>query len=134
MSAGSTGWYPGEVALLTVLSGAARGPRRGGVFALWLTMRVAMTLCDPNPLPDRTRKRHLAALKRRLSSLSVPPGLRQALDAALHHLQDGTADAAAMALGQLVAPAEELLAEEAGKALSRAADTARRVARAGRAG
>lgn len=127
------GWVPGETVLLGLLQHTARGPKRGGVFALWLVLRVAMTLCGPSVPGERSRRRHLAALKRRLSSLSMSQGARRALQAALVHLQDGTPEAAATALRQLVAPAEDLAGPEAGKALARAADTARRIARAGAA-
>lgn len=127
------GWAPGEIALLGLLQGTARGPKRGGLFALWLVLRVAMTLCGPSVPGERSRKRHLTALEGRLSSLPMPQGARRALRSALIQLQDGTPEAAATALRQLVAPAEDLAGPEAGKALIRAADTARRIAKAGTA-
>lgn len=126
-----TGWAPGEVALLGLLAGTARGPKRGGLFALWLTLRTATMMCGPGHQGDRARRRHLAALAKRLSSLPMSPALRRALHAALEHLSDGTAEAAAITLRQLVAPAIDAAGPEAGKAVSRAADTARRIARAG---
>lgn len=125
------GWAPGETVLLGLLQRTARGPKRGGLFAMWLVLRVAMTLCGPTVPSERSRRRHLAALKRRLSSLSMSQGARRALQAALTQLQDGTPEAAATALRQLVAPAEDIAGPDAGKALARAADTARRIARAG---
>lgn len=127
------GWGPGEVVLLGLLQHTARGPKRGGLFALWLVLRVAMTLCGPSLPGERSHKRHLAALERRLSSLPMPQGARRALHAALTELRDGTPEAAATALRQLVAPAADLAGPEASKALARAADTARRIARAGSA-
>ncbi len=127
----AAGWAPGEMVLLGLLQHTARGPKRGGLFAMWLVLRVAMTLCGPTVPSERSRKRHLAALKRRLSSLSMSQGARRALQAALTQLQDGTPEAAATALRQLVAPAEDLGGLEVGKALARAADTARRIAKAG---
>ncbi len=125
------GWAPGETVLLGLLQHTARGPKRGGLFAMWLVLRVAMTLCGPTVPSERSRRRHLAALKRRLSSLSMSQGARRALQAALTQLQDGTPEAATIALRQLVAPAEDIAGTDAGKALARAADTARRIARAG---
>lgn len=124
------GWAPGETVLLGLLQHTARGPKRGGLFAMWLVLRVAMTLCGPSVPSERSRRRHLAALKRRLSSLSMSQGARRALQAALTQLQDGTPEAATTALRQLVAPAEDIAGPDAGKALARAADTARRIARA----
>jgi hypothetical protein len=127
------GWTRGEIVLLGLLRHTARGPKRGGLFALWLVLRVAMTLCGPSVPSERSRRRHLIALERRLSSLPMSQGVRRALQAALMQLQDGTPEAAAIALRQLVAPAEDLAGPEAGKALARAADTARRIAKAGTA-
>lgn len=125
------GWARGEIVLLGLLQHTARGPKRGGLFALWLVLRVAMTLCGPSVPSERSRKRHLTALERRLSSLPMSQGARRALQAALRQLQDGTPEAAAITLRQLVAPAEDLAGPEAGKVLARAADTARRIAKAG---
>ncbi len=124
-------WAPGELALLGRLPQTARGPKRGGLYALWLTVRVAMNLCATPAPSDRSRKRHVAALKRRLSSLTMPPPLRRALEASFEQLQEGTPQAASDALRQLVAPAEDSAGPEAGRAVARAAEAARRAARAG---
>ena len=124
-------WVPGELALLGQVRHTARGPRRGGLYALWLTVRVAMNLCATPAPSDRSRKRHLAALERRLSSLPMPPPLRRALEASFRQLEEGTPEAASIALRQLVAPAEDGAGPEAGRAVGRAADAARRAARAG---
>ena len=124
------GWARGEVVLLGLLQHTARGPKRGGLFALWLILRVAMTLCGPSVPGERSRRRHLTALEGRLSSLPMSQGVRRALQAALVQLRDGTPEAAATALSQLVAPAVDLAGPEAGKVLARSADTARRIAKA----
>ena len=124
------GWTPGEMVLLGLLQSTARGPKRGGLFALWLVLRVAMTLCGPTAQSERSRRRHLIALEHRLSSLPMSQGARRALQAALMELRDGTPDAAATALRQLVAPAVDLAGPEAGKALARTAEMARRIAKA----
>ncbi len=132
MAKGTRGavWAPGEIVLLGLLHNTARGPRRGGLFALWLVLRVAMTLCGPSVPGERSRKRHLTALERRLSSLPMSQGARRALQAALVELRDGTPEAAATALRQLVAPAVDLAGPEAGKAMARTAEMARRIAKA----
>ncbi len=132
MAKGTRGavWVPGEIVLLGLLQNTARGPRRGGLFALWLVLRVAMTLCGPSVPSERSRRRHLTALEHRLSSLPMSQGARRALQAALVELRDGTPEAAATALRQLVAPAVDLAGPEAGKALARTAEMAQRIAKA----
>jgi len=110
-------WDPSAVALLTLLSESVRGPKREGIFALWLTLRVAQDLLlDPPPL-ERAHRRRVQALEQRLSSLTIPPPLRRALTAAV---------------SQLVAPARESGGSAAGEALTQAARTARAALRAER--
>lgn len=127
-----TGWDPAATALLDVMPQTARGPRREGIFALWLTVRVAQDLLRDPPTADRAHRRRLQALEQRLSSLTVPPPLRRALAAALHQLKDGRPEAAAQVLSQLVAPAREAGGAEAGEALAQAARAARAAVRAER--
>ena len=111
--------------LLLLLPQAARGPRRDGVFALWLTVRVAQDLfADPAPA-ERAHRRRVAALGHRVSSLTLPPPLKRALTAALGDLEPGSQMAAAQALSQLVAPAREGAGADAGDALAQAARAAR---------
>ena len=69
-------------------------------------------------------RRRVAALERRLSSLTVPAPLRRALAAALSGLKEPRREQAALVLHQLVAPAREVLGGEAGEALSKAAKAA----------
>jgi hypothetical protein len=127
-----SGWDSAATALLQVLPQAARGPRREGIFALWLTVRVAQDLLIDPPPADRAHRRRLQSLEHRLSSLTLPPPLRRALVAALHQLKDGRPDAAAQVLSQLVAPAREAGGAEAGDALALAARAARAAIRAER--
>jgi hypothetical protein len=121
------GWDPAASALLSLLSQTARGPKRGGIFALWLTLRVAQDLLlDPPPV-ERAHRRRVEALEQRLSSLPMPPPLRRALAAAISQLREGRPEAAAQVLSQLVAPARETGGSEAGEALALAAKQARQV-------
>jgi hypothetical protein len=125
-------WDPPAVALLTVLSETVRGPKREGVFALWLTLRVAQDLLlDPPPL-ERAHRRRVQALEQRLSSLTIPPPLRRALTAAVSQLRDARSDSVAQVLSQLVAPARESGGSAAGEALTLAARSARAALRAER--
>jgi len=126
-----TGWDPAATALLGVLPQTARGPRREGIFALWLTVRVAQDLLR-DPPPERAHRRRLQALEHRLSSLTVTPPLRRALAAALNQLKEGRPETAAQVLSQLVAPAREAGGAEAGDALAQAARAARATVRAER--
>ena len=120
------GWDPAATALLELLARTARGPRREGVFALWLTVRVTQDLLLDAPPPERVYRRRLAALEKRLSSLTVPPPLRRALAAAILQLRDARPATAPSVLSQLAAPARESAGPEAGEALVQAAKAARR--------
>lgn len=124
-----SGWTPATAALADLLASTARGPRREGIYALWLVVRCGQDLSLTPPIPERARRRRLDALAHRLSSLTVPPPLRRALSGALTTLGDLTADSAAIALQQLVAPAREGLGPEAADALGSAARLARGAAR-----
>lgn len=118
-------WDASALDLLEVLSGTVRGPRREGVYALWLTLRVAEGyLLDP-PLPERASRRRLAALEARLSSLTLPPPLRRALTTALTQIKDGAAPAIPGVLAALVAPARDTTGGQAADAIQRAARAAR---------
>jgi hypothetical protein len=127
-----TGWDPAATALLGVLPETARGPRREGVFALWLTVRVAQDLLRDPPPAERAHRRRLQALEQRLSSLTLPPPLRRALVAALSQLREARPETAAQVLSQLVAPARESGGPDAGDAVAQAARAARAALRADR--
>lgn len=121
-----SGWDPAATALLSQLSQAGRGPKRGGLFALWLTLRIAQDLLLDPPLMERSQRRRVQALERRLSSLSMPPPLRRALAAAVSQLREVRRDSVPQILSQLVAPARDALGAEAGEALALAARQARK--------
>ena len=124
-----TDWDPAATALLGVLPRTARGPRREGIFALWLTVRVAQDLLRHPPPPERAHRRRLQALEHRLSSLTLPPPLRRALVAAISQLKDARPETTAQVLSQLVAPAREAGGVEAGEAVVQAVRSARAVIR-----
>jgi hypothetical protein len=119
------GWDPAASALLDLLPEVGRGPKRGGIFALWLTVRVAQDLLLDSLPADRAQRRRVQALERRLSSLTMPPPLRRALNAAVTQLRDARPETAAQVLSQLVAPARETGGPEAGEAVALAAKRAR---------
>ena len=119
------GWDPATTALIELLPRTARGPRREGIFALWLTVRVAQDLLLEPPTPERAYRRRIAALEQRLSSLTIPPPLRRALAAAIAQLRDPRPEIAPSVLSQLAAPAREAAGQEAGEAVATAARAAR---------
>jgi hypothetical protein len=118
-------WDPAATALLTLLPQTGRGPKRGGIFALWLTLRVAQDLLLEPPLLERANRRRVQALEQRLSSLTMPPPLRRALATAVSQLKDARPESAVQVLSQLVAPARETGGAEAGEAVALAARMAR---------
>jgi len=111
--------------LLALLPHTARGSRRDGIFALWMTVRVAQDLFAEPPPAERAHRRRVTALNHRLSSLMLPPPLRRALAAATTDLEAGDQHAAALVLSQLVAPAREGAGADAGDALAQAARAAK---------
>jgi len=115
---------PSETVLVRLMGQMPRGPRREGLFALWLTTRVAQDVFLLPAPPERALRRRVAALDQRLSSLSLPAPLRRALASALAELKEPGRPGAALALQQLVAPAREVLGPEAAEAIARAARTA----------
>jgi hypothetical protein len=70
-------------------------------------------------------RRRLENLERRLSSLSLQPSLRRALNGSVRELSKGTGDAAVTALKLLVAPVREALGDQAGDAIALAVRTAK---------
>ena len=121
------GWDPAACALLSLLTRTGRGPKRSGLFALWLTLRVAQDLLLDPPLQERAHRRRVQALERRLTSLTMPPPLRRALAAAVNQLREVRPDAVAQVLSQLVAPARETGGSEAGEAMTLAVKQARQL-------
>jgi len=111
--------------LLELLAASARGPRREGLFAVWLTARVALGQGMDPPLPERAQRRRIEALERRLARLSLAPPLKRALAGTLALLRDSGARPAAIALQQLTAPVRETLGAEAAEAIAKAVRVAR---------
>ena len=115
---------PAGMALVRVMGETPRGPRREGVFALWLLLRVAEDLLLLPPPPERGTRRRVAALEQRLSSLSLPAPLRRALVSALSELKEPRRERVGQVLLLLVAPAREALGTEASDVMARAARSA----------
>jgi hypothetical protein len=113
------------VRLTELLAHAARGPKREGLFAVWLVLRAAEDGALDPPLPPKLRVRQLEALRSRLATLTLPAPVRRGVTTALSILDEGTAASGAAALHQLTAPVREALGPEAGDAVGQAARAAR---------
>jgi hypothetical protein len=120
-----TGWDPACLELVRLLAGTARGPRREGLFALWLTVRVTQDLQLVPPPIERSHKRRVAALEHRLATLTLPPQLRRALTSALIQLKNPKPDTAADVLNQLTAPVRDGVGADAGDVIAAAGKAAK---------
>ena len=81
--------------LLRQLAITARGSRRDGLFALWLTLRVADDLVEPPAMAERAQRRRVQALEKRLTSLTLPGPLRRALAGTMAQFRELRPEAAA---------------------------------------
>ena len=124
-----TDFFDAERRLVSAMEAAARGPRQNGMFALWLAVRLCEGLLRPQPPKARYLTERLENVRRRLSSLSVPPPLRRALAGALRELEREGASAVPMVLQQLIVPARETVGTEPGEAVALAARHAKGVLR-----
>jgi len=107
-----------EKRLIDTLQVTVRGPRRNGLFALWLFVHTCDDALPPNELSGRAQKRRLDALERRLSSLSLPPSFRKALTASVRIVTEGRGEPVVAALTHLVDPAREALGKQAADAVT----------------
>jgi hypothetical protein len=123
-------WDSASAELVRLLARTARGPKREGIYALWLTVRVTQDLMATPPVAERAQRRRVQALEHRLATLTLPPQLRRALAAALLQLRNPRPDTAADVLAQLAAPARDGAGSEAGDVLTTAAKAAREKTRA----
>lgn len=114
-----------EERLVALIAAAPRGPKRDGLFALWLVVRAAEALLPPSPVSVKNHRRRLQAVERRLGSLALAAPLKRALVAARQHLETATPRAAALVLSQLTAPARDVLGPEAAEAVAVAARAAK---------
>lgn len=118
-----------EERLLTEMDATARGPKRNGLFALWLFVRQCEGTLPPNPLSEKACAARLSGLEQRLSSLTLPAPLRRALPGSTRELRSRRPNRVSIALQQLSAPAREAIGPSAGEALLLAARGSRRALR-----
>ena len=115
--------------LLADMADTARGPKRNGLFALWLFVRQCEGGLPPAPLSDAAQAMRLDGLERRLASLSLPAPLRRAFPGSVRELKTTNRNRVAVALRQLAAPAREALGAVAGDTILSAARASRRALR-----
>lgn len=112
--------------LLRLLAGSARGPKRDGTYALWLTVRVTLDLGAEPPPADRAHRRRVALLEKRMSSLTMSTPLRRALQAAVAQLREVRPETPQLVLSQLVAPTRDTLGAPAADCVQEAARAVQR--------
>ena len=112
---------PAARSLIELMGATPRGPKREGIFALWLTVRVIEDLAQTPPPLERNHRRRVASLEHRLSSLTVPAPLRRGLTGALIALRDADRAGVPSILLQLAAPTKEGVGAEAADTLIKAA-------------
>lgn len=116
---------PSARQLVDLMGQAPRGPRREGLFALWMTVRILEELDLSEPHLERATRRRVALLERRLSSLALPVPLIRSLGRVIEALKVEPAPNARLLLSQLVGSTREALGPEAGDALQKAIRTRR---------
>jgi len=114
-----------EERLVALAAAETRGPRRDGLYALWLVVRAAEGVLPPDPVARASHRRRVQAIRTRVGALALPAPLKRALTAACHHLEPATTDAAAVVLSQLIAPTRDVLGPDAADAVTQAARGAR---------
>ncbi len=105
--------------LIDLMASAPRGPRREGLFALWLTTRLIEDLGHPSA--DRIMRRRVALLEKRLSSLGLSQTMKKGLSTTLRLLKEAVRPDPATLLSQLAAPAKDGVGPDAAEILNRAA-------------
>ena len=110
---------PVSKTLVELMAGAPRGPRREGLFALWLTTRLIEDL-EP-PTVERTVRRRVALLEKRLSSLGLSQAMRKGIATTLGLLKEAVRPNPASLLSQLAAPTRDGVGPDAAEILNRAA-------------
>lgn len=110
-----------ERELLEALAVSRRGPKRNGIFGVWLFLRVCDGISPPDPLNIRAHRKRIRQLELRLSSLSLSPVLRKAISNSFGYLEEGDAAGAARALREVAQPAGDVLGRDVEQALLRGA-------------
>ncbi len=97
-----------ERTIVDELALSVRGPRQNGLFVLWLLLRVCGDLFPPNALTERSHRRRLLSLEKRVSSLTLPPTLRKAVRECTGMLREASPASAVAALRAVSVPVDTL--------------------------
>lgn len=113
-----------EAVIAEALAFSARGPKRNGLYAIWLFLRLCGDLGPPFPVGDRSHRRRVQQFERRISSLTLPAELRRAIGTGADHLKAEEPDPA-RALRAILSPSRQLLGHRAAEAVADALKRAR---------
>ena len=116
---------PATRGLIELMAGAPRGPRRDGLFALWLVVHVAEDLESATGATERLYRRRVALLEPRISSLALPLVLKRGLARTIEGLKTAPAGPAGPLLSGLVGPIKEAVGPDAAELVQKAAKSLR---------
>ena len=116
---------PAARGLLELMASAPRGPRRDGLFALWLVVHVAEDLGAADGTLERPYRRRVTLLQQRLSSLALPATLRRELSRVIEGLKIAPAGPAGPLLSGLVEAVKDGVGPDAADLVQKAARTLR---------
>lgn len=120
-----------EAVLAEALAFSARGPKRNGLYALWLFIRLCGDLGPPNPVAERSHRRRVQQFERRISTLTLPAELRRTIATGAGCLREAQPDPV-RALRTVLASSRQTLGHRAGEAVSDAIRHAREAVSNGR--
>ncbi len=112
-------------ALIELMTAAPRGPRRDGLFALWLVVHVAEDLGSATGATERPYRRRVGLLEQRISSLALPLPLKRGLARVIDQLKTVPAGPAGPLLAGLVGPVRETVGVDAADLIQKAAKALR---------
>ncbi len=116
---------PASRALIELMAAAPRGPRRDGLFALWLVVHVAEDLQSAAGTLERSYRRRVGLLEQRISSLALPPALKRGLARTIEGLKTAPAGPAGPLLSGLVGAVKEGVGSDAADLVQKAAKSLR---------
>lgn len=116
---------PAGRALIELMAVAPRGPRRDGLFALWLVVHVAEDLQSAAGTFERSYRRRVGLLEQRISSLALPPALRRGLSRTIEALKTAPAGPAGPLLSGLVGAVRDGVGPDAADLVQKAAKSLR---------
>lgn len=116
---------PASRGLLELMATAPRGPRRDGLFALWLVLHVAEDLHLAFGAAERPYRRRVGLLEQRISSLALPAALKRDLARVIEGLKTSAAAPAGPLLAGLVGATRDGVGPDAADLVQKAARSLR---------